>query len=258
MNTQIIDTVRKNKPLIHHLTNQVVMNFTANGLLSFGGAPIMAKAEEEAAAMATIADGLLLNIGTLSANDLQAMIAAGKAANQKGIPVVLDPVGVAATPYRSNAVKQLLEEVQPTVIKGNAGELAHLVNVPWQTKGVDSFGDGNIEEIARKVAKTYQTTAVLTGKRDVISTTESTTINGTGHPLLAKVTGAGCLLGSIIAACLTTDDSPYEQAQTAVAFYGLAAEYTASQEQVKASGTFIPHFIDALSMDVTTLKGESL
>lgn len=135
----------------------------------------------------------------------------GKAANQKGIPVVLDPVGVAATPYRSNAVKQLLEEVQPTVIKGNAGELAHLVNVPWQTKGVDSFGDGNIEEIARKVAKTYQTTAVLTGKRDVISTTESTTINGTGHPLLAKVTGAGCLLGSIIAACLTTDDSPYEQ-----------------------------------------------
>lgn len=254
MNRQIIEEVRRNQPLIHHLTNQVVMNFTANGLLAFGGSPIMAKAEEEAASMATIANGVLINIGTLQANELHAMIAAGKAANQKGIPVVLDPVGVAATSFRSNAVSQLLTEVQPTVIKGNAGELAHLVNIPWQSKGVDSFGDGNVEEIAEKVAKEYKTTVVLTGKRDVISTPETTSINETGHPILTKVTGAGCLLGSIIAACLTTSDSPIQQALTAVAFYGLAAEYAAAQDHVNGPGTFIPSFIDALSMDVTQLE----
>lgn len=254
MNRQIIEEVRRNQPLIHHLTNQVVMNFTANGLLAFGGSPIMAKAEEEAPSMSTIANGVLINIGTLQANELHAMIAAGKAANQKGIPVVLDPVGVAATSFRSNAVSQLLTEVQPTVMKGNAGELAHLVNIPWQSKGVDSFGDGNVEEIAEKVAKEYKTTVVLTGKRDVISTPETTRINETGHPILTKVTGAGCLLGSIIAACLTTNALPLEQVHTAVAFYGLAAEYAVAQKHVNGPGTFIPSFIDALSMDVTQLE----
>ncbi|RKQ33246.1 hydroxyethylthiazole kinase [Oceanobacillus halophilus] len=255
MNKQIIEKVRENTPLIHHLTNQVVMNFTANGLLSFGAAPVMAKAEEEAADMASTADGVLLNIGTLTPNELKAMISAGKAANQKDIPVVLDPVGVAATSFRADAVKQLLNKVRPTVIKGNAGELAHLIDIPWKTKGVDSVGDGNIEEITRQVARTYQTTAILTGKTDVICTSETTIVNKTGHPILAKVTGAGCLLGSLLAACLTTDDSIEEQALTAVQFYGLAAEYAASYEDVQASGTFIPHFIDALSLDAEFLKG---
>jgi len=254
LNNQIIEQVRATTPLIHHLTNQVVMNFTANGLLSFGAAPVMAKAEEEAADMTSIADGVLINIGTLTSSEFKAMIASGKAANQKGIPIVLDPVGVAATPFRSDAVKQFLQEVHPTVIKGNAGELAHLVKIPWQTKGVESVGDGNVEEIAAEVAKTFQTTAVLTGKTDVISTSESTFTNETGHPLLAKVTGAGCLLGSILTACLTTDDSIEEQALAAVQFYGLAAEYAVKQEGVQASGTFIPHFIDALSMDPEFLK----
>ncbi|WP_156290337.1 hydroxyethylthiazole kinase [Oceanobacillus salinisoli] len=256
MNTQhIIEEVRTNTPLIHHLTNQVVMNFTANGLLSFGAAPVMAKAEEEAADMASHADGLLINIGTLTSNELKAMISAGKAANKKGIPVVLDPVGVAATPFRTNAFQQIVKEVHPTVIKGNAGELAHLVDIPWQTKGVDSIGDGNVEEIAVNVAKTYQTTAVLTGKSDVISTSQSTLTNDTGHALLSKVTGAGCLLGSIITACLTTKDSVEDQAHAAVYYYGLAAEFSAAQENVKGPGTFTAHFLDALSMDIDHLKG---
>src|SRR5690606_28865904 len=152
--------------------------------------------------MASHADGVLLNIGTLQKSEIHAMILAGKAANQKGIPVVLDPVGVAATPFRSNAVKKILEEIHPTVIKGNAGELAYLVDIPLETKGVESVGNGNIEEIAFRVAKTFHTTAVLTGEVDVISTDVETITNQAGHPLLTKVTGTGCLLGSIIAACL--------------------------------------------------------
>lgn len=256
MKQTILNKVREENPLIHHLTNQVVMNFTANGLLSFGGSPIMAKAEEEAYHMASIADGVLINIGTLSASDLQAMIIAGKAANEKGIPVVLDPVGVAATPFRIAAVNQLLKKVRFTAIKGNAGEMAHLVQIPWETKGVESLGDGNIEEIAHQVAKTYQTTAVITGDVDVICTGKTVAKNHTGHPLLTKITGAGCLLGSILTACLTTDHSIQDQALTAVNFYGLAAEYAASHHNQLGAGTFASHFIDTLSLNFNELEGK--
>ncbi|RYG74211.1 hydroxyethylthiazole kinase [Lentibacillus lipolyticus] len=249
MNNKIIDEVRSKTPLIHHLTNQVVTNFSANGLLSFGAAPVMAKAEEEAADMASNADGVLLNIGTLTAYELPPMIQAGKAANDKGIPVVLDPVGVAATPFRSTAVKQILNEVKPTVIKGNAGELAHLVEIPWKTRGVESVGGGNAGEIAIKVAETYQTATIVTGKTDMICFDGEVLHNETGHPFLGNITGAGCLLGSVLTACLTTNDRVEEQALIAARFYGLAAEYAAKHPGVHGPGTFLPHFIDALSFD---------
>ncbi|SEQ72603.1 hydroxyethylthiazole kinase [Virgibacillus subterraneus] len=254
MNKDIIQKVRDQSPLIHHLTNQVVMNFTANGLLSFGGTPIMAKAEEEAKDMASIADGILLNIGTITAQELPAMITAGKTANEKGIPVVLDPVGVAATPFRTSVVKEILNTVQPTVIKGNAGEIAHLVEIPWETKGVESIGDGNSVEIALKAAETYQTTAVVTGETDVICSENEYLSNNSGHPILEKITGAGCLLGSILTACLTTNEPIEQQVLTAVEFYGLVAEYAADYSEVSGPGTFLPHFIDALSFEVDKLE----
>lgn len=252
---QIIEKIRKQNPLIHHLTNQVVMNFTANGLLSFGAAPIMAKAPEEARDIASIADGVLINIGTLTSQELNSMIIAGKTANERNIPVVLDPVGVAATPFRTAAVKRILDEVHPTVIKGNAGELAHIAGIHWKTKGVESIGSGNTEEIAQKVSEVYDTTAVITDEIDIICTEKELIQNHTGHPILKKVTGAGCLLGSIITACLTTDDNPAEQALAAVKFYGLAAEYAVACKGVNGSGTFIPPFIDSLSFDYESLNG---
>ncbi|MFD2044200.1 hydroxyethylthiazole kinase [Ornithinibacillus salinisoli] len=254
MKTSIIQEVREKQPLIHHLTNQVVMNFTANGLLSFGGSPIMAKAVEEARDMAQVADGVLINIGTITDSEVPAMIQAGKTANDKGIPVVLDPVGVSATPYRASVVKKILDKVQPTVIKGNASELAHLAGIPWRSKGVDSIGAGDVESVATTVVQIYQTTAVVTGNTDVICTENKLTHNYYGHKLLSKITGAGCLLGSILTACLTTNDTTEEQALTALSFYGLAAEYAASKFEVSGPGTFIPHFIDALSMDKEILE----
>ncbi|MBM7552041.1 hydroxyethylthiazole kinase [Thalassobacillus pellis] len=250
----VIDEVRNKQPLIHHLTNQVVMNFTANGLLAFGGAPVMAKETEEAADMAAIADGLLINIGTITKGELPAMIAAGKAANEKGIPVVLDPVGAAATPFRTDALKQILKQVRPTAIKGNVGEIAHLVDIPWETRGVDSLGEGDVETIARKAADQYGTMAIVTGKVDVICDGEKVLKNETGHPFLTKITGAGCLLGSVITACLAVEGDKIEQALEAVAFYGQAAVYAAETELVKGPGTFLPRFIDALTMDMETLE----
>src|SRR5699024_9398566 len=167
----IINKQRKNTPLIHHLTNQVVMNFTANGLLAFGGAPIMAKEHKEVAEMASIADGVLINIGTMVESELEAMVIAGKKANERSIPVTLDPVGIAATSFRQTSVERLLTEVSFTAIKGNAGEMAHLVNVAWTTRGVDSV-DGTVEqleEIAVNIANKYQTIAIITGEVDIIS-----------------------------------------------------------------------------------------
>src|SRR5699024_7508533 len=122
MKQDIIKNVRKRSPLVHHLTNQVVVNFSANGLLAFGAGPVLGKAVDEAADMAAVSDSVLLNIGTITDGELPSMIQAGQKANERGIPVLLDPVGVAATPFRANAVKMILEKVKPTVMKGNAGE----------------------------------------------------------------------------------------------------------------------------------------
>ncbi|MGP4076824.1 hydroxyethylthiazole kinase [Halobacillus sp. K22] len=249
MDVNIIKEVRQKQPLIHHITNQVVMNFSANGLLAFGGSPIMAHAREEVQDVTRLADGVLLNIGTLTENQVSAMILAGQAANEAGVPVVVDPVGAAATKYRSKSIQTILQNVNPSVIKGNAGELAHLIGEEVETKGVESTGTGNEKLIAERVAQTYETTAVVTGKIDVVSDGSETRTNSTGDPLLAKVTGTGCLLGSILAASLSASGFSVTNIHTALEFFGAAAEHAASQETVQGPGTFASHFLDALAMD---------
>jgi len=251
MNT--IQQVRQSQPLIHHLTNQVVMNFTANGLLAFGGSPIMAKEAIEANAMASLANGILINIGTIVEADVEAMLQAGKTANERGIPVVLDPVGVAATPFRQQVIQQLTDAIDFTAIKGNIGEMAFLVDVAWKTKGVESLDETadimTLKKIARKVARKYDAIAVVTGKTDIICQNEIIHTNQSGHPYLTQITGAGCLLGSIITACLTTNSTSIDAVYDALFHYGKAAERAASKDTVHGTGTFLPHFIDELGKD---------
>lgn len=244
----IVQEVRRKAPLVHHLTNQVVMNFTANGLLAYGGSPIMAKEQLEAAEIASISNGVLINIGTLTAVELEAMVIAGQTANERGIPVVLDPVGVAATTFRKQAVERLLKEVSFTAIKGNAGEMAHLVDIAWETKGVESV-DGDIaqlEHIAKEIAEKYNTIAIITGETDVISNGETIKRNRTGHIMLTKITGAGCLLGSIITASIAVSDNPLEATFVATKHYGEAAERAMNHRTVMGTGTFINTFLDEL------------
>lgn len=244
----IVQRVREKAPLIHHLTNQVVMNFTANGLLAYGGSPIMAKEQLEVAEVASISNGMLINIGTLTNVELGAMLIAGKTANKRGIPTVLDPVGVAATTFRQRAVKRLLGQVSFTAIKGNAGEMAHLVDIAWETKGVES-ADGNLaqlEHIAQQVAQRFNTIAVVTGEIDLISDGKTTKKNDTGHPILTKITGAGCLLGSIITASIAVSDNPLEAVYEAIQYYGQAAERAINGGTVNGTGTFIAAFLDEL------------
>lgn len=244
-----IELVRKDVPLIHHLTNQVVMNFTANGLLAFGGSPIMSKEPKEAKAMAQIASGVLINIGTVTEQEVEAMLIAGKTASELNKPVVLDPVGVAASTFRQQVVNDLIEHVPFTAIKGNAGEMAHLVDIAWQTKGVESIDDDNekLAMIAKEVATRYGTLAIVTGEIDVLCNGNHTRTNETGHPYLTKITGAGCLLGSIVTACLTTNDDHLQAAFDGVSFYGKAAEIAMKEQSVKGPGTFIAAFLDALA-----------
>ena len=145
--------IRERKPLVHNITNYVVMNETANAMLALGALPVMAHAREEVDEMVGLAGALVLNIGTLSEPWVDAMLVAGKAANERGIPVVLDPVGAGATAYRTETAQRLLDEVDVTVLRGNAGEVATLVGVEAEVRGVESVGvGGDPAELARVAA----------------------------------------------------------------------------------------------------------
>src|SRR5699024_4738155 len=241
-------TLRKKNPLIHVMTNKVVANFTANGLLALGASPIMAKEYEEMTDIGSIADGILLNIGTSKKADIEAYLLAGKAGNKREIPVVLDPVGVSASKFRSAFIEQLLEEVQCTAMKGNAGEIAFLAGESWETKGVDSAG-GHVEqltEIAQTVADKYDTIVIISGETEIIDTEHDVSVHGKAQYYLRKVTGAGCLRGAVVAAFPPLNTQHRIGAFEARRHYGLYADRAAAHPTVRARGTFLPVFIHDL------------
>src|SRR5207248_1656766 len=134
--------LRERRPLVHQITNYVVMNETANATLALGALPVMAHAREEVEEMTGLAGALVLNIGTLSPSWVEAMLAAGLAANARAVPVVLDPVGVGATAYRTATARRILDEVDVAVLRGNAGEIATLAGVSAEVRGVESIAAG--------------------------------------------------------------------------------------------------------------------
>lgn len=242
--SHLIEKVRKNNPLVHNITNQVVMNFTANGLYAIGASPVMAQAQEEVEEMAKLADALVLNIGTLTQNLIETMILAGKAANEAGIPVILDPVGVGATTYRTKAANRILEAVDVTVVRGNAGEIANLTGIDLAVRGVDGTEDISAEELAEKAFDRIQVSLVITGREDVIINKKGISIISNGNSMLTKVTGTGCLLSSVIAAFLAVSDTEGKALEDALCFYGIAAENAARYHP--SPGTFQASFLDQL------------
>src|SRR3954452_20489495 len=162
--------IRERRPLVHQITNYVVMNETANATLALGALPVMAHAREEVEEMAPIAGALVLNIGTLSPQWVEAMLLAGRAANERGTPVVLDPVGAGATAYRTEPARLLLDELDVAVLRGNAGEIATLVGVDAEVRGVESIGAGlEPAELAREAARRLGLVASVTGAVDHVS-----------------------------------------------------------------------------------------
>lgn len=237
--------LRQKKPLIHNITNFVVMNYTANALLACGASPVMAHAQEEVEEMASFAGALVLNIGTLTPYWVESMLKAGKRANELKVPIILDPVGSGATKLRTDSAKRLIDELKISVVRGNASEVLSLAHAGSRTKGVDSVHSvDEAVDAALILAKELNTTLAITGAVDVITDGGRTLRVYNGHELMRFVTGTGCTATVVIGAFLAVDPDPVEAAATALACFGLAGEKAA--ENAQAPGTFMIALLDAL------------
>jgi hydroxyethylthiazole kinase len=237
--------VREQKPLIHNITNFVVMNYTANVLLAMGASPVMAHAQEEVEEMVSMAGCLVLNIGTLTPDWVESMITAGLRANRLNIPVILDPVGSGATALRTGSVKRLINELSINVIRGNASEILSISRKEAGTKGVDSIhGVDDASDAAIALARELGSTIVITGEVDFVTDGQRTFRVYNGHPMMGRVTGTGCAATATIGAFLAVDKDAATASATALAYFGLAGEMGA--EKARGPGSFIVESLDAL------------
>jgi hydroxyethylthiazole kinase len=240
-----LKNLREKKPLVHNITNFVVMNYTANILLSIGASPVMAHAHEEVEEMASFAGALVLNIGTLTPYWIDSMLKAGKKANERGVPVILDPVGSGATRLRTESAKRIIDELSVTVIRGNASEVLSLAREDSKTKGVDSIHSvDEASEAAITLADELAGTLAITGETDLVTDGKRIQRVSNGHEFMGFVTGTGCAATAIIGAFLAVDSDPVTAASTALAYFGLAGEKGA--ERAEGPGSFMISSLDAL------------
>ena len=234
------------------------MNETANVTLALGALPVMAHAVEEVEEMAGLASALVLNIGTLSPHWIEAMLLAGRAANARGIPVVLDPVGVGATRYRTDTARRLLAELDVAVLRGNAGEVATLVGVHAEVRGVESMAAAaDAAGIASAAARGLGVVASVTGPVDHVSDGERVIAIENGHELLGTVSGTGCMSTAITGCFLAAKpNDPRTSAAEALVAFGVAGEDAAAGAE--GPGTFHARLYDALyALDPATLDGRA-
>lgn len=241
-----IVNIRSQAPLVHNITNYVVMNTTANALLAIGASPVMAHAIEEVDEMVSLASALVLNIGTLSSRWIEAMLKAGIAANEKGVPVVLDPVGAGATSLRTETANKILMEIGPGIIRGNASEIFALASAEGVTKGVDStMSTESALEAARELAAERNCTVSVSGATDVVINRDQIIRIRNGHPMMTRVTGLGCTATALTGAFAAVDSSLFDAAAHAAAVMGIAGEIAA--EKAAGPGTLQLHLLDILS-----------
>ena len=241
-----LNTIRAKRPLVHSITNLVVMNETANAILCLGALPIMAHALDEVEEMVGIAGALVLNIGTLEPEWIEAMVRAGKQANVKGIPIVLDPVGAGATKLRTESSKRLLEELQISIVRGNAGEVATLAGVASEVRGVESISASEpVDQIARKFASAFACTAAITGPVDIVSDGRRLARISNGDPMLSKVVGTGCMCSVIVASFAAVGPDSFMAAVGGLTAFGIAGEMAAECSGGKP-GTFHMELYNAL------------
>ena len=246
--------LRETKPLVHQITNSVVMNETANATLALGALPVMAHAREEVEEMAAIAGALVLNIGTLSPDWVESMLLAGRAANEHGVPVVLDPVGAGATRYRTETAQRILSEVRVDVLRGNAGEVATLVGVAAEVRGVESIGaGGDPADLALEAARRLDLVASVTGPVDHVSDGERVIRIENGDALMATITGTGCMSSALTGCFLAVNrERPLEAAAEALVAFGVAGEDAA--RGAAGPGSFHVALYDCLAaLDPRTL-----
>lgn len=242
---EVLRKVGSTTPLVHHVTNLVVTNTTANVTLAIGASPVMANALEEVQDMVAAANALVLNVGTLTTEQVEAMILAGKSANARSIPVVLDPVGVGATPLRTRSVRRILSEVKVSILRGNEAEVSVIGGFGGTIRGVDSVsGHHDRPELARATAAELGCVVAVTGATDFVSDGDRLAAVENGHPLLRHVTGTGCMATAVIAAFAAVESDYVVAAAGALACYGYAAELAAAGSE--GPGTFQAALFDRL------------
>jgi hydroxyethylthiazole kinase len=237
--------LRRRRALVHNITNYVVMDFSANALLALGASPVMAHAVEEVREMVALAGALVINIGTLSPSWVEAMFVAGREAGARGVPIVVDPVGAGATRLRTETALRLVEELKPQVVRGNASEILALGKAGGQTRGVDATR--TVEEAhatAMQLASTWQICVAVTGPEDFITDGQRRFRVANGHPLMARVTGTGCVASALTGAFLAVEKDAATAATIALVVYGVAGEMAAAS--APHPGTFRTRLIDAL------------
>lgn len=240
-----IQAIKNSSPLVHNITNYVVMEHTANSLLAIGASPVMAHALEEAEEMVNIANSLVLNIGTLSPSWVEGMLIALKAANSKGIPIAFDPVGVGATIYRRMASHAILNQGKVSVIRGNASEIVSLCDVQVESKGVDSqIISGDYIKHAKKLALVRECVVWMSGKTDIITDGKMMILVDNGDPLMSRVTGMGCTATAITGAFLAVNSNALLGCAHAAILNGIAGEVAA--RNCNGPGSFKSAFLDAL------------
>jgi hydroxyethylthiazole kinase len=233
-----LQEVRRVRPLVHHITNVVTTSDCANATLFAGGLPVMANSPEEAEEMVGLAQALVLNIGTLHEEQIEAMLRAGRRANELLVPIVMDPVGAGATGYRTETALRLLRELKITVVKGNAGEVATLAGVKAEVRGVESGEVAEVRAAASALAERFDVVVAVTGGTDIVvspvaqvpkpAVSPVAEVRG-GSPRMKTFVGSGCvaasLIGCFVGAC---PDRPFEATVAALTFYRKAAERAAA------------------------------
>jgi hydroxyethylthiazole kinase len=233
-----IAAVRQRSPLVHSITNLVVINFNANALLAAGASPVMAHAHEEVRDMVGIAEALVLNIGTLDPYWVASMKLALQAAQERKIPVVLDPVGAGATPYRNETIEELLAVAPPTVLRANASEVMSVAGRHARTRGVDSQAQANdAVHSARELAARIAGTVCVSGATDHIVDSRGRWARlANGHVWMTRITGTGCSASALVGAFCAVQPDAWRATTAAMALLGVAGEIAVEKVQARQQG----------------------
>jgi len=238
-----LKTIKETRRLIHHITSWVTIYECANITRAFGALPVMAHAPEECADMTRISSALVLNIGTLTNELIDAMILSAKAANEKKIPVVLDAVGVGATKFRDYMAAKIIDSVNIDIIKGNYSEIAKLAGEKAQTKGVETTSiNADPRKIAQELATSKSCIVVMTGKEDIISNGKKIFVVRNGHELMGSIVGTGCMAASVIGSFAAVNPDHFDAAKDALCYFGIAGELAA--EVSRGPGSFKVNLYD--------------
>ena len=243
----MMEEVRRKRPLVHHITNYVTVNDCANVCICAGGSPVMTDEAKDLPEMVALSSAVVLNIGTLNERTVESMTIAGREANRNDVPVVLDPVGAGATSYRTSAARLLLDRVEVSVIKGNSGEIGVLAGIGGKVRGVDSVsGSDGMEAAVSALAERTGAVVAATGKTDYVSDGRTVSVMDNGSDMIETVSGTGCMVSSVIGCYVGACGTSVESVSAAISVFNIAAEKAVEGGKVFGPGSFKTKLLDSV------------